>query len=100
MLVTRCPEGPAPYEAKGFRSGSIHLSEWPKWDEKLIQDEEIKIAVQINGKVRTELMIRAEDDEETVKQKAQANEVVLKYLAGGNVKKVIYVKNRLVNIVL
>ena len=91
---------PAPYEAKGFRSGSIHLSEWPKWDEKLIQDEEIKIAVQINGKVRTELMIRAEDDEGTVKEKVLLDEVVLKYLAGGNVKKVIYVKNRLVNIVL
>ena len=79
---------------------SINISDWPKWDEKLIQDEEIKIAVQINGKVRTEIMIRVEDDEETVKKKAITDEVVLKYVGGGNIKKVIYVKNRLVNVVL
>jgi leucyl-tRNA synthetase len=79
---------------------SIHLSEWPKWDPNLIKDEEIKIAVQINGKVRTEMMIKADEKEETIKQKALKNEIVLKYISGQNIKKVIYVKNRLINIVL
>jgi len=78
---------------------SIHLSSWPKIDESLIEDKEIKIAVQINGKVRTEIMIRVEDNEETAKQKALTNEVVLKYMGSGIIKKVIYVKNRLINIV-
>ena len=90
----------APSRAKGSGAGSIHLSNWPKWSPSLIEDEEIKIAVQINGKVRTEIMIKSKDDEEAVKEKALLDEVVLKYLVGGNVKKVIYVKNRLVNIVL
>jgi leucyl-tRNA synthetase len=90
----------APSRAKGSGAGSIHLSDWPKWDESLIKDEEIKIAVQINGKVRTEIMIKAEDDEEIVKEKALTDEVVLKYVGGGSIKKVIYVKNRLVNVVL
>ncbi|MEK7081320.1 MAG: class I tRNA ligase family protein [Patescibacteria group bacterium] len=79
---------------------SIHLSSWPKWDENLIKDEEIKIAVQINGKVRAEIMIQVDDNEEIIKQKTLANEAVLRYLAGRDAKKIIYVKNRLINIVL
>ena len=79
---------------------SINLSDWPKWDKKLIQDEEIKIAVQINGKVRAEIMIKTEDGEEEVKKKALGNEVVLRYMAGKSVKKMIYVQNRLINIVV
>ncbi|KKS99108.1 MAG: Leucyl-tRNA synthetase [Candidatus Nomurabacteria bacterium GW2011_GWA2_43_15] len=79
---------------------SIHLSDWPKWDENLIRDEEVTIALQINGKVRAEIMIKADSDEEEIKKRALANEAVLRYLAGESAKKVIYVKNRLINIVV
>ncbi len=79
---------------------SINLSNWPKWDENLIKDEEVKIVVQINGKVRAELMIPADLKEEDVRKRALANEVVLRYVAGKDIKKVIYVKNRLVNVVV
>ncbi|MFZ1020083.1 MAG: class I tRNA ligase family protein, partial [Minisyncoccia bacterium] len=79
---------------------SIHLSAWPKWDENLTRDEEIKIAVQINGKVRAEIMIQADEDEEEIKKQVLANETVLKYMTGKNIQKIIYVKNRLMNIVL
>jgi leucyl-tRNA synthetase len=79
---------------------SIHLSSWPKWDKNLIQDDEIKIAVQINGKVRTEIMIKTDDSEEEIKKQVVLNEVVLKHLSNQSIKKVIYVKNRLINIVL
>ena len=79
---------------------SIHLSDWPKWDENLIRDEEVTIALQINGKVRAEIMIKADSDEEEIKKRALANEAVLRYLAGDSAKKVIYVKNRLINIVV
>jgi leucyl-tRNA synthetase len=79
---------------------SIHLSHWPKWDKDLIQDEEIKIAVQINGKVRTEIMIKADDSEEEIKKQAISNEIVLRHINGKEIKKVIYIKNRLINIVV
>ncbi|MFA6177916.1 MAG: class I tRNA ligase family protein [Candidatus Paceibacterota bacterium] len=79
---------------------TIHLSEWPKWDKNFIQDEEIKIAVQINGKVKAEIMILLDEDEESIKKKVFANETVLKQIAGKEIKKVFYVKNRLLNIVL
>ncbi|MFZ2072134.1 MAG: class I tRNA ligase family protein [Minisyncoccia bacterium] len=79
---------------------SINLSKWPKWDESLIKDDEIKIAVQVNGKVRTEITIQTEEKEEDIKQKVLINDTVLRFTEGKNPKKVIYVKNRLINIVV
>jgi len=80
--------------------GSIHLSNWPKWDENLVKDQEIKIAVQINGKVRTEILIQIDEKEEEVKKIAFANEIVLKYVPDGKAKKIIYVKNRIINVLI
>src|SRR3989344_5373301 len=79
---------------------SINLSNWPKWDENLIKDDEVKIVVQVNGKVRTEILISAEDTEEKIKGQALTSEAVAKYTAGENIKKVIYVPGRLINIVV
>ena len=88
------------YSSGSTAGRSIHLSAWPEYDKNLIQDEEIKIAVQINGKVRAEMMISADEGEESVKEKALGNENIQKYLKEGGVKKVIYVKGRLINIVI
>ncbi len=92
---------PSPDKGRG-RGGvvSIHLSDWPKYDENLTKDEEMKIVVQINGKVRAEIMIQADEPEEAVKKKALLNSVVAKWTSGQNPKKMVYVKNRLINIVL
>ena len=79
---------------------SIHLSNWPEWDENLVKEQEIKIAVQINGKVRTEIMIQMDEKEEDVKKKALINQIVLRYTAGKNPQKIIYVKNRVINILI
>ena len=79
---------------------SINFSIWPKADENLIKDEEIKIAVQINGKVRTEIMIKIDDNEEEIKKQVNSNEVVVKYVDGKSIKKIIYVKNKVINIVV
>ena len=64
----------------------------------MVKDREIKIAVQINGKVRTEILIKTDESEENVKKEALANKTVLKYLAGKNPQKIIYVRNRVINI--
>ena len=76
---------------------SINFSDWPKWDEKLLKDEEIKIAVQVNGKVRSEILIGADEEEEEVKEKALKDKNVLRYL-GKDIKRIIYVKNKIINI--
>jgi len=79
---------------------SINISEWPSWDKKLIKDNEVKIVIQVNGKVRTEIMIEADEKEEKVKELALKNEIIVKFIGVSEVKKVIYVKNRLINIVV
>jgi leucyl-tRNA synthetase len=78
----------------------INISEWPPYDEKFIKDDEVKIAVQVNGKVRAEIMINVSEEEEEIKRKASSDESVLKFTTGKEIKKIIYVKNRLVNIVV
>jgi leucyl-tRNA synthetase len=79
---------------------SINFSKWPEWDEAILKDDEIKIAVQVNGKVRAEIMVGVSESEESVKTKALQNESILKFTTGKNINRVIYVKNRLVNIVV
>lgn len=56
--------------------------------------------MQVNGKVRAEIIIGADEAEEEIKQKALANQAVLKYTSGAPPKKIIYIKNRLINIVV
>ncbi len=79
---------------------SIHISTWPSFDSKMIIDDEIKIVIQVNGKVRGEIMINKEDNEDKVKEEAFKNGSIAKYLVGQKVKKTIYIKNRLINIVI
>jgi leucyl-tRNA synthetase len=79
---------------------SIHTQPWPKVDETAVKEDEITIAVQVNGKLRDRITVAAEADDETVKAAALAAEGVVKALAGGAPKKVIVVKGRLVSIVV
>ena len=73
---------------------------WPEVDESALKVEEIEIPVQVNGKVRGRITIPADADEETVRELALSNEKIKKYTEGKNIIKFIYVKGRLVNIVV
>ncbi len=79
---------------------SIHVSEWPKFDPKLIVDDEANIIVQINGKVRASFKIAVNSSEEDLKSAALALPETKKWLEGKTVKKVIVVKGKLVSIVV
>ena len=79
---------------------SIHLSSWPKWDESKIKDDKIKIILQVNGKMRGNMNVSANATEDDIKEQAMQNEIVMKWVLGKEPQKVIYVKNRLVNIVV
>ncbi|MBI2009204.1 leucine--tRNA ligase [Candidatus Saccharibacteria bacterium] len=82
------------------QSGSVHVSNWPAWNEELVKEELITIAVQINGKVRAELLLPADVTEEEAIKAAKNDEKVAKNLAGKKVKKAIYVPGRLVSLVI
>lgn len=77
----------------------IHTESWPSYDKKLLVDDRIKIAVQVNGKVRDEIEIDADAEESIVTKQALSLDKVQQFIAGKEVKKVIYVKGRLVSIV-
>ncbi|MAF59485.1 MAG: leucine--tRNA ligase [Candidatus Pacebacteria bacterium] len=78
---------------------SLHLDDWPIYEEKYLQSEEVKIAVQVNGKVRATISIPTDSSEEETIKVAKKDNVVSKWLGDSKVKKQIYVKNRLINFV-
>ena len=73
---------------------------WPKYDLELTKESIVTLAVQINGKVRDEISIDADASEDEVKKLALASEKVQKWLEGKEPKKIIYVKGKLVSIVV
>jgi leucyl-tRNA synthetase len=79
---------------------SIHKSIWPKYDPKKLVSDNMKIVVQVNGRVRTELNVALDTTEEEVKSMALKDKAILGWIEGKEVKRVIYVKGRLVNIVV
>jgi len=80
--------------------GSVVVEKWPDYDEKKIVSEGFDIAVQVNGKVRGSFHIDSEIGEEEIKNQAMKVESVRKWISGESIKKVIYVENKLVNIVV
>ncbi len=79
---------------------SVHVDHWPEVDEQYLVFNTMKLAVQVNGKVRGEIELGVDTDEETIKHAALTHENVIQHLNGATPKKVIYVKNRLVSIVV
>ncbi|MCX7635271.1 MAG: leucine--tRNA ligase, partial [Syntrophales bacterium] len=73
---------------------------WPEYDPSVVTEEEITIVIQVNGKVRSRITVPADEDEETIKAQARADEKVLKFTAGKTVLKEFYVPKKLVNIVV
>ncbi len=79
---------------------SIHVGNWPKLDEKYLQRDTLKLAVQVNGKVRAEIEVSADAAEDEIIKEATAQENVRSHLDGREPKKVIYIKGRLVSVVV
>ncbi len=79
---------------------SIFKQQWPSFDKKLVIDAAVTIAVQINGKLRETITVERGIDEKDLKIKVEGLPNVKKYLAGQAVKKFIYIKDKLVNIVM
>ena len=85
---------------KWSKSNSIHVQPWPSFDEKLAADENIILPVQINGKVRAELEIAVGTDQETVVKLAKDSPKISEYLDNKQIKKTIFVKDKILNFVI
>jgi leucyl-tRNA synthetase len=79
---------------------SIFLQKWPKWDEAYTRADTVTVAVQINGKLRGTIDVSADSPEEAVLKAATENPDVSRYLDGKQIRKQVYVKNRILNLVV
>lgn len=78
----------------------LYSSQWPKYDEKYLEKSEIEIVFQVNGKIRSKQLVNKNLSEDEIKNIALNDENVLKFTSDKEIIKVIYVKNKLVSIVV
>jgi leucyl-tRNA synthetase len=79
---------------------SIFRQKWPKWDEAYTTSDTVTVAVQINGKLRGTIIVNAEAPEDSVLQAATADPAIIRYLDGKQIRKKVYVKGRILNLVV
>lgn len=79
---------------------SIFKQTWPKWDEAYTTSDTVTVAVQINGKLRGTIVVKLDSAEDDVMKAASQNPEVVRYLDGKQVRKRVYVKNRILNLVV
>jgi leucyl-tRNA synthetase len=87
------------WETFGHKTGLSEVK-WPEYSEEMARETEITLAVQINGKLRDTLLVPAEISEAEVKVMALKSEKVQKWLEGKEPKKIIYIKGKLLSIVV
>ena len=81
---------------------SIHNQPWPKYDKNLINEEKIKIIIQVSGKLRGEVEISQKEanNEEKITKLAEKEPKVERYLKGKKIKKIIFVPEKIINFVV
>ena len=100
MLSCICPHiGEEMWQILGHE-GSLAHEAWPQWKEEALKEDTIEIPVQVNGKVRAAVEVGVDEDQASVLEKAHAMKNVQVYLDGKTIVKEIYVKGRIVNIVV
>lgn len=79
---------------------SVSEREWPAWDEDLVREEQVELVIQVNGKLRSKLMIPMGTPEEEIKKIALNDARTMEFVGPMQVRKVIVARGRLVNIVI
>jgi leucyl-tRNA synthetase len=99
LLAPICPHMAEELWERTGGSYSVHQQSWPEFDAELAAEEMITLIVQVKGKVRARLEVPADISEDAAKEAALSDENVKRHLGEKDVRKVIYVPGRLVNIV-
>ena len=81
-------------------NNTIAYETWPVCDESKLVDDEVNMAVSVNGKLRNTIKVAVDSDQEVVKEMAMKDEKVARHLEGKEIVKVIVVPNKIVNIVV
>ena len=87
------------WERLGFK-GHIFNSKWPEYDASKIVEEYVELAVQINGKVRFKITVPTSFSEDEIKEKVKNDDRFKGYTQNKDIKKIIVIKSRIVNVVV
>jgi leucyl-tRNA synthetase len=87
------------WESLGYDE-TLVVKPWLPWNKELVESASITIVIQVNGKVRSQVLMDSESTQEEMKQAALSDEKVRSYIAGKEIKKVIVVPKKLVNMVI
>jgi leucyl-tRNA synthetase len=79
---------------------SVHLEKWPVWDEKYLNETNLKVAVQVNGKLRGEIELSPGADEAAALDAVKANPKIAASIEGKDIAKTIYVPGKILNLVI
>jgi leucyl-tRNA synthetase len=103
LIVMLAPFAPHFAEENWERLGhhhSIFDTAWPSWDKRSTLEHSVELAVQVNGKTRSKVSVPRDAEQGTVVAAAQEDAAVRRFTEGKEVRKVVYVPNRLLNLVV
>ena len=105
FTILLCPIAPFVTEeiwqgVLGHTDSSVHLADWPEYDEKLIVAEEIAIMIQVNGRLRDKVTVLAGIEDDDLGKVVLARSKVRSYTEGKTVRRIVIVPEKLVNIVV
>ena len=99
ILITMVPISPH-FSNECLKLVNCELVEWPKYDKSLLKEEIIKIVIQINGKKRGLINTEPDISEDNIIKLINKDESINKYIKDKNIKKKIYIKNKILNIII
>ncbi|MBN2103085.1 leucine--tRNA ligase [bacterium] len=79
---------------------SVFNSAWPEWDEAKLKTDTLNMVVQINGKVRSQMQVPVDANDDTVEKMALDDQKIQKWIQGKTIVKIVVVKNKLVSVVV
>jgi leucyl-tRNA synthetase len=103
LVIMLAPFAPHFAEESWERMGhttSVFDARWPTWDEGLVVEDQVEVVIQIGGKTRSKVSVPRNADQDAVVAAAQLDAAVRRFTEGKEVRKVVYVPNRLLNLVV
>jgi len=82
------------------RKESAGLAKWPEYDPKFIKEEKVELVIQVNGRIRDSIEVNSDISESEARRLAISSKKVHNWVAGKEIKKIIFVPNKLINIVI
>jgi leucyl-tRNA synthetase len=79
---------------------SVFHARWPEWDEALVVEDQVEVVIQVSGKTRGRVSVPRDAEQEAVVAAAQQDAAVRRFTEGKELRKVVYVPNRLLNLVI